>query len=522
MEYDTTNKQVADYALAFDMIGNITRSSNKEEVRERIFEFCTILFGPEKILFVTFESGRAQTAYTQSGETEDINCDQWTEKKLTPFGVNASRDGFHVTITCRGTVFGILSLWQIAFPQYLEKYLNLTISVMDVWGMAFENAEKYQEIKQTKGRLLQEKDKLATTLRSIGDGVITTDLAGNVQLVNKVAEKMTGWVAQDALGMPLRNILKLEKKGGIDVLPPCGRSDFNIRHHDNTRLVSKTDRRYDVSVITSPLKDEKNLVSGFVVVVRDITEEKRRENQMAKMQRLSALGRLTGGVAHDFNNALYPIISFTEMSIQELPEDHSVKENLYEVLNAAKRARDVVKQLLSFSEGKKTKIKAVELSIVVTEALRLLKSTLPPNIDLVENISGEPVFVSADSAQIHEIVMNLCINACQGIGQDRGKLEVGVEKAVITETVEYFGLSLAPGSYGQVIVADTGIGMTEDIISNIFDPYFTTKNLAEGSGLGLSVAHGIIKRFNGALDVESEKGKGSIFKMFIPLSSGEF
>jgi len=271
----------------------------------------------------------------------------------------------------------------------------------------------------------------------------------------------------------------------------------------------------------APIRDNEGIIVGSVVVGRDITEQKRAgeekaklEGQLLQAQKLESIGTLAGGIAHDFNNILYPIIGFTEMSIEDLPEDHPIQENLEDILKGTKRARDLVKQILSFSNQRDIEQKALPLKPLIEETLNLLKSIIPSNIIIEQDLAEKDIHVFANATEIHEIIMNLCTNAYHAM-EGKG----GILKVTLNKNQPGPDIKVSAGNYSCLSISDTGAGIPSDIIDNIFDPYFTTKEQGKGSGLGLSVIHGIVKNYNGAIEVRSEPGQGAVFNVFLPLTS---
>lgn len=264
------------------------------------------------------------------------------------------------------------------------------------------------------------------------------------------------------------------------------------------------------------------LPSGeLVAIYEDITAKKiaetekiKLETQLQQAQKLEAIGTLAGGIAHDFNNILYPIMGFAEISIEDLQEDHPVRGNLKEILQGAKRARDLVKQILSFSSQREEEHQPLLPAPLVQEVLNLLRSTLPSNIEIQREIYDGSDYVLGNPTEIYEIVMNLCTNAYHAMENNGGILRVCLNK-----TQSGPGLHLPVGEYSCLCISDTGTGIPPEIINNIFDPYFTTKEMGKGSGLGLSVIHGIVKNYGGAITVKSEPGCGTVFNVFLPITS---
>lgn len=241
------------------------------------------------------------------------------------------------------------------------------------------------------------------------------------------------------------------------------------------------------------------------------------EKQLRQAQKLEALGTLAGGIAHDFNNVLSPIFGYTEMSMDQLQKNDPLYHNLKQVLSAAGRARDLVKQILAFSRQSQKEKMPLRIQIVVKEALKLLRASLPATIEIKEQIDSVCGPVLADPTDIHRIVMNLGTNAYHAMREKGGRLEVVVEEKELTETgVKRLSLNMSPGRYVKISVRDTGIGINEETLQRIFDPYFTTKPSGEGTGMGLSMVHGIVKASGGEILVDSKVGSGTCFKVYLP------
>jgi PAS domain S-box-containing protein len=250
--------------------------------------------------------------------------------------------------------------------------------------------------------------------------------------------------------------------------------------------------------------------------LRDITPQRKLEAQLQQSQKMEAIGTLAGGIAHDFNNILAAIIGYAEIASLHIGEAEKLKESLKEVMNAGRRARDLVKQILAFSrKGEQERI-PVQISPIVKEALKLLRSSLPTTIEIRQDIESDTGIVEADPTQIHQVLMNLCANAGFAMREEGGVLEVGLINLELDDIVTSLYPNMDPGSYLRLTVSDTGHGMTPEVLERIFDPYFTTKEKGEGTGLGLSVVHGIVKAHGGTITAYSEPGKGSTFHVYFP------
>jgi len=262
---------------------------------------------------------------------------------------------------------------------------------------------------------------------------------------------------------------------------------------------------------------------GIVGVLLDITnlkeaEETRKEleGQLRQAQKLEAIGTLAGGIAHDFNNILAAIFGYTELAQAQLGNQDKVAKYLSQILLASERAKSLIKQILTFSRKAEQEVQPVSVGLIAKEALKLLRASLPPTIEMIINIDSNAGMVLADPTQVHQIIMNLCTNASHAMKAAGGILTVEVRPMEIAGGDSSGEFNLEPGAYLDIKVSDTGHGMAPSTLERIFDPYFTTKPVGEGTGLGLSVVHGIIKGMGGDINVHSQPGQGTEFSLLIP------
>jgi len=255
---------------------------------------------------------------------------------------------------------------------------------------------------------------------------------------------------------------------------------------------------------------------GVQVLTFDITDRKRLETQLQQSQKMESIGTLAGGIAHDFNNILSPIMIHSEMAKMALPLDSPVQHNLKEIYKAGERARDMVKQILAFSrkeEGTRAEIKIIP---VLKEVLKMLRSSTPTTIDIQQNLEAESDSVLADPTQINQILLNLGTNASHAMREKGGTLKVSLVQEDLDSEAAAPYTNLNPGSYLKLTVSDTGSGIDDETKQKIFEPYFTTKDPGEGTGMGLALVHGIVKSYGGDITVESEPGKGTTFNVYLP------
>ena len=240
------------------------------------------------------------------------------------------------------------------------------------------------------------------------------------------------------------------------------------------------------------------------------------EKQLFQLQKMKTIGTLAGGIAHDFNNILTPILGYTDMAIEELPAESNLRFDLEQINNAAVRGKDLVQQILTFSREVDFNKKPVQIQPIVAEVLNLLKSTSPPSVKITQKLDSGIGTVLADPTHIHQIVMNLCTNAYQAMINSGGVLDVRLDAVKITHRSDDKLNNLKKGDYIRLQISDTGHGMDMETKERIFEPFFTKKEVGSGSGLGLSVVHGIINNYGGTILVDSTPGKGSTFTIYLP------
>jgi len=259
---------------------------------------------------------------------------------------------------------------------------------------------------------------------------------------------------------------------------------------------------------------------GAIITSIDITERKELYQQLQHAHKMEAIGSLAGGIAHEFNNFLSVILGNAELAMADVPEWNPAKECLEQVRSASLRAKDVVRQILGFARKSVFQLMPVRISPIISETLKLIRASIPANIEIRQVLACESDAVVADPTQINQVLMNLCTNAKDAMRADGGVLEVKLEDTSLDEKSAARYEDLVPGNYVKLTVRDTGHGIDPKIIDRIFDPFFTVTSLAEGTGMGLAVVHGIIKKHKGAVKVESEEGKGTVFEVLFPLFEG--
>ncbi len=351
-------------------------------------------------------------------------------------------------------------------------------------------------------------------------GIFLTKEDGRIANVNAHACQHLGYTHDELCRM---NILEVDRGLSVEArkllwlqLRESGAANFESVHQ-------RKDGSQMPVMITVNRLEFNNEVYG-VTFVQDLTEKKKAEKQRLKMeahvrnaQKMESLGTLAGGIAHDFNNILAAILGYADLAALESPAGTGLKQYIDQISLAGRRAKDLVNQILTFSRQGQSEKRPIDISRSIGEALKLLKATLPRTIEIRENILPRLAPVFADETQIHQIVMNLCANAHYAMKTTGGVLDVGLTTATISEQDSMAYPDMKPGRYLKLTVADTGSGIAPDLADRIFEPYFTSKPAGEGTGMGLSTVHGIVKDHGGSIKVYSEAGVGTTFNVFLPV-----
>jgi len=366
----------------------------------------------------------------------------------------------------------------------------------------------------------QQRKVLALTLGSIADAVLTTDTEGRITFLNPVAEALTGWSLQDALGQPCEMVFRLVHERTRQPLEsPVARVLRDGLIGDlapQTVLITRDGRDVPVADLSAPIRRGDEELYGVVVVFRDASDLRHMEAQLRHAQKMEALGTLAAGIAHDFNNILAAILGYTELVQIDIPRDQPHWFLLQRVLTASLRAKALVQQILAFSRSTPVAWIPVSLTAVLRETLPFLRALLPSTIEMEDHITPEATLVLANATQIQQIIMNLGANAGDAMGDTGGRLAIHLEVVEVDGAFAAIHPTLRAGPYVRLRVRDSGPGIPPDVLARIFEPFFTTKEVGQGTGLGLSVVHGIVEAHGGAILVESPLGQGTTFMLYLP------
>jgi PAS domain S-box-containing protein len=372
------------------------------------------------------------------------------------------------------------------------------------------------ERKRFEDELAAEKQNLAVTLSSLGEGVITTDLNGRIVVCNPAAESMTGYYGKAAIGRPLKTVLRIS--GDVGGAKHDSRTGYRSEAEailfaltERCTLISRGGKQLTIEQMASPIRDKKNELCGVVLVFRDITARQRDEEERRKAETLEQLGLLAGGIAHDFNNLLTAIIGNISLAALLLPPQSEMIERLEDAKNASMRARDLAQQLLTFARGGAPIKKEASIASLIEETVSFSLRGSQSRSDLV--IAPDLWSAEFDPGQISQVIANLVVNAEQAMPEG-GTLHVACDNFGCATDGPNWVTDLAPGDYIRIQLRDEGVGIPEKHLKQIFDPYFTTK--PKGSGLGLATTYSIVKNHNGLITVESELHCGSTFTVYLP------
>jgi PAS domain S-box-containing protein len=372
-------------------------------------------------------------------------------------------------------------------------------------------AEDVDERRQAEDALAAEKQRLAVTLRSIGDGVIATDLEQRVVLLNRVAEELTGWSTEEATGRALADVFplmdahtRLPRSSPVaEVLAQGG----IVGMATGTVLRARGGAEYVIADSGSPIRDLGGRIIGVVLVFRDVTSQEKTEEELVRAQKLESLSVLAGGIAHDFNNLLTGILGNLSFARSLAPERSETATALAEAEQAALRARDLTQQLLTFSRGGDPVKKRVDLAAVIEESARFAcrGSAAACRFELTP-----PLMAEADAGQVAQVIQNLVLNAVQAMPRG-GTVTIGGTRTTLGDANPYAARS---GAYVRITIRDHGPGVAPELRQRVFDPFFTTK--ASGRGLGLAICHSIVRKHDGFIDVSPAPGGGAVFGVYLP------
>jgi two-component system cell cycle sensor histidine kinase/response regulator CckA len=383
-------------------------------------------------------------------------------------------------------------------------------------GLETRVAERTVALERAQEDLAEANRQVQAVIDASPLAIVRLDLEGRVQAWNHAAEQIYGWTAEEVLNRPLptvpdEGVLQFHK-----LLAEAGQGEvltgfpLRRRRKDGTLI--------DVRLWSAPLRDSAGVIRGKIAILADVTDQRRLEQQLMQSQKMEAIGRLAGGVAHDFNNVITVVSGYGQMLLDGLQNEPDLRDAAEEVLKAADRAAGLAAQLLTFSRRQASQPRIIEINAVVRDMERMLGRLIGESVELATVLRPGVGPLRADPGQIEQVVMNLVVNARDAM-PGGGKITVETAEVVLDEHYSATHAGVTPGKYVMLAVSDTGTGMDAETRSHIFEPFFTTKERGKGTGLGLSTVYGIVKQHGGDIWVYSEPGRGTTFKIYLPLAA---
>ncbi|MEH1975862.1 MAG: response regulator [Nostoc sp.] len=431
-----------------------------------------------------------------------------------------------IAIKCRVLTTGLGTREEVSITiKNTTRYYDLTVEplrnesqeVVGVTCASIDISERQAALRDRK--LAEEKIREQAALLDVTtDAICVRDLNNQIIFWNKGAETLYGWQATEAWGKNASELLYDEPSPEIEaaLLQAISKGKWQ---GELTKL-TKMNKEILVASRWSLVCDEQGKPKSILTVDTDITEKKHLEAQLFRAQRLESIGTLASGIAHDLNNILTPILAGAQLLPLKFPNADQRTLHLLEILEInAKRGADLVKQVLSFARGVEGKRITLQLKHLIMEVAKILKETFPKSIEISTDVPHDLWMVSGDSTQLHQVLMNLCVNARDAM-PNGGTLSISAENLLIDENYARMNLEAKEGPYIVVTVSDSGVGIPKEMLDRIFEPFFTTKDVGQGTGLGLSTVLGIIKSHGGFVNVYSEPGSGTSFKVYLPAVGG--
>jgi two-component system, cell cycle sensor histidine kinase and response regulator CckA len=397
----------------------------------------------------------------------------------------------------------------LVLKGYLVPFLFGSISV-------FFLGRRDVALQKKQRQLILEKEQLAVTIRSIGDGVITTNLDGDIVLINKIAEELTGWSQQDAIGKSLQDVFNIiNERTGQPCENPINQvleTGLSRKLANHTALISRDGTLYTIEDTGSPIFDNDNKIIGAVLVFRDTTSQRKIEEELFKVKKLESVGILAGGIAHDFNNILAAILGNIEFAETFVEPSSKAVPLLKQAMKASIRAKGLTKQLLTFSKGGNPVKESSSIDKIIKDSADFILHG--SSVICRYDFPGDLWVVKVDTGQFSQVIQNFIINARDAMAEG-GSIEVSCENINNTDKEN---LQIKTEKCIKITISDSGTGIPEKYIDKIFDPYFTTKQ-DDSSGLGLAICHSIIRKHDGHISVCSQENKGTIFSIYLPVET---
>jgi PAS domain S-box-containing protein len=436
--------------------------------------------------------------------------------RTAPWQIPAALTGISILLFC-----GLVFLWR-------QNTINMVLQArLDEAGKREkEIAEKnlglenqIRKRREIESQLRDSELRFRNLVESINDWFWEVDPQGVYTYAGPQVKGLLGYDPDEVLGKSPYDFMTPEERERVEKTFKSFITERKPIELFKNALMHKDGRQVVVETSGLPIYDAQARFCGFRGTDRDITEKVKLEEHLQQAQKMESIGTLAGGIAHDFNNILGIMVGNAELALDDVPPWNPGYQNLQEIKTAGLRAAHIVKQLLSFSRKSEQKLKPVEIKAIIKDSLNLLRATMPATVEIRENYASAEGNILADPIQINQVIMNLCINASQSMEEEGGIIEVRALKIDLNDLNGDGSPGLPKGNYIKISVRDTGKGIDPQIVDKIFDPYFTTKEVGRGSGMGLAVVHGIVKNHGGGVTVDNVVGEGATFNVFFPLAN---
>ncbi|MCK5227059.1 MAG: response regulator, partial [Desulfobulbaceae bacterium] len=406
---------------------------------------------------------------------------------------------------------------EIGHGKY-KRFMQGDSSQDEIGKLARAFNEMSEQVEAREEALLKSKEEWKKSFNAIGDIITIQDKDMRIVRANQAAGQFFEVDVEDLVGKFCHEVFL----GGPEPCPGCPVRKTIQDINEHSEIIHHVGLGKFFHVSSAPIFDNDNNLEYLVHVAKDITEQKKMEEELFQAHKMEAIGTLAGGIAHDFNNILTAILGYAEIVRADLPESSPSRHDIDQVLKAGNRAKELVKQILTFSRKGQETQQPLQSSLIIKETLKLLRASLPTTIEIQEEIDPECGTILANPTNIHQILVNLCTNALHAMKDEKGILTVRLTRKELTKEHDVIsGDGVAEGSFVELMIRDTGHGMDKATVQRMFEPYFTTKEVGKGSGMGLALVHGIVQGCGGFIKVESGPGKGTTFNVYFPAMEEE-
>ena len=503
---------------------DITDKQKAEEAMRESEAKYRLLFDHAAEAILLEKDGQITTCNARAVEYFGYSKQYLLSKGLRDLMVKTQPDGRHAgkyaseleAITKRGELFEVN--WEFKKKDKSTFIADVIAASFQLKGETFYQFFIHDITEKAKAE--ESLKRLAEAMEQSAELVAVTDIKGHFIYVNKACVDKLEYSKKEIIGKHITQILPPAFSKETLYQMNAVLTDHKVWSGD-LDIVSNKKQQLLVSARVSPIRSKEGEITSYVYVLRDITEESKIKTYLRQAQKMETIGTLAGGIAHDFNNIIATITGHTDIALQDVEPDNPVFEDLEQIAKATERAKGLVNQILTFSRQVETETVEVSLDMLITEAIKLLAPSVPKNIRIKQDMTADCGGVMADPSQLHQVIMNICTNAIYAMKDSGGILHIRSKCIVPSQRLKSRFPELEDRQYISLTFKDTGTGMDPGTAERIFEPFFTTKPVGEGTGLGLSVVHGIVKNLGGEIFVESLPGKGSTFTILLPCMEEE-